>query len=346
MRNLRRHDQLFVLVCAICTFWVPTASATYRLTDLGHPAGYYGSAGYAINNSGMVVGEIWTMFSDAFYFNGAPMINIGTLGGTYAGSRGINASGQVVGYAQISLGYDHAFLWYGGVMSDLGTLTLTPNAESCANAINGPGQASGWSWVASGATHAFSHSGGAMQDLGTLGGTNSLAFGMNDHGYVVGSSDTLTGGTHPFLFQMMGIPLLDLGTLGGTNASANAINSSGVVVGYSDMPNGNQHAFFWNGHMNDLGTLGGNYASANGINVNGAIVGASNLVPNGPAHGFVAYCHNRLVDLNTMLDASGAGFTIVDARAINDIGQIAANAKDSSGGTHAVLLTFNGRLSC
>ena len=72
----------------------------------------------------------------------------------------------------------------------------------------------------------------------------------------------------------------------------------------------------------------------------------SNLTTNGPFHGFVAYCGNRLVDLNAMLDPSGTGYTIVDAYSINDKGQIVANATTPSGQLHAVLLTFNGKLSC
>jgi probable HAF family extracellular repeat protein len=83
-----------------------------------------------------------------------------------------------------------------------------------------------------------------------------------------------------------------------------------------------------------------------GINNNGAIVGSFFQPSFGYSHGFVAYCRNRMVDLNTMLDASGAGWTISDAMGINDSGQIAATAMNSYGTPHAVLLTFNGTLSC
>jgi hypothetical protein len=53
-----------------------------------------------------------------------------------------------------------------------------------------------------------------------------------------------------------------------------------------------------------------------------------------------------MVDLNTMTDASGAGWTIVSASAINDNGQVAAWGINTSGQAHALLLTFLGSLSC
>jgi probable HAF family extracellular repeat protein len=126
------------------------------------------------------------------------------------------------------------------------------------------------------------------------------------------------------------------------------MNNAGVVVGEADLPGGsNQHAFFWNGHMNDLGSLGGGFqVRADGINNNGAIVGTSSLPGNMKQHGFIAYCHYRMVDLNTMMDASGVGWEIWEATAINDNGQVAAFAFNSSGQLHAVLLTFLGSLTC
>jgi chitinase len=142
-----------------------------------------------------------------------------------------------------------------------------------------------------------------------------------------------------------GQPVIDLGTLGGSRGYAFGINNYNQIVGNADLPSGSSHAFLWsNGAMTDLGTLGGTYSAATGINNHGAIVGYSTTT-SGPQHGFVAYCQNRLVDLNSMLDASGAGYTITVAWGINDIGQIAADAT-INGATHAVLLTFNGTLSC
>jgi len=45
-----------------------------------------------------------------------------------------------------------------------------------------------------------------------------------------------------------------------------------------------------------------------------------------------------LVDLNTLVPAN-CGFTITDAVAINDSGQILCDATNASGDEHAILLT-------
>jgi probable HAF family extracellular repeat protein len=55
----------------------------------------------------------------------ATVIDLGTLGATYTSSNAsaVNASGQVVGTSSTSVsGFNHAFLWQNGVMTDLGTL--------------------------------------------------------------------------------------------------------------------------------------------------------------------------------------------------------------------------------
>ena len=50
------------------------------------------------------------------------MQDLGTLGGTLSEGLAINDSGQVTGSASTADGEDHAFLWDGTRMVDLGTL--------------------------------------------------------------------------------------------------------------------------------------------------------------------------------------------------------------------------------
>lgn len=336
-----------VLICAICTFWGPTASATYRLRDLGVLPNTTSSSALAINNAGIVVGYSMTSGGTHVGFRWAgAMLNIGNLGGPDTAGTGINATGQIAGWSSTGYNYN-AFFLSGGVMTNLGNINNC-GAASYGFAINAPGHAVGWSSTCVGAEHAFLYTGGVMQDLGTLPGgpygTSSYAYGINDLDYVVGTSGGVFAGSHPFL-SVPSLPLQDLGTLGGTSGTAFAINNHNTVVGGAFNSSGLEHAFMWNnGPMTDLGTLGGSSSEAQGVNKQDAIVGWS-YVANGVRHGFVAYCHFRMIDLNTMLDASGAGYTITNAHAINDNGQIAADAT-INGATHAVLLTFNGTLSC
>ena len=41
----------------------------------------------------------------------------------------------------------------------------------------------------------------AVTDLGTLGGTNGMAYGINNHEQIVGAAQTGTGNYHGFLFD-------------------------------------------------------------------------------------------------------------------------------------------------
>src|SRR5512138_1236830 len=73
----------------------------------------------------------------------------------------------------------------------------------------------------------------AITDLGTLGGTNGMAYGINDHEQIVGAAQTATGNYHGFMFDRG--RMMDLGTLGGSNSWAYGINDNGWMVGAADL---------------------------------------------------------------------------------------------------------------
>jgi probable HAF family extracellular repeat protein len=96
----------------------------------------------------------------------ATITDLGTLGGgaTTSAAVGINASGQVVGSSTTTAGFTHAFLYSGGIMTDLGPFA-SPN--SIAYGINDSGQVVGFSEAADLASlHAFLYSGGVSDRPG------------------------------------------------------------------------------------------------------------------------------------------------------------------------------------
>jgi probable HAF family extracellular repeat protein len=197
-------------------------------------------------------------------------IDLGTLGSPYprASATWINERGEIVGSAGTSSGSaSHAFLWRGGVMTDLGTLG---GASSQATKINNSGVVIGTSDNAAGVWHGFRWNNGAMTDLGAF-----TPVVVNNRGKIVGISPTASGGFHAAHWQN-GV-LTDLGTLGG-NSIATDINELGQIVGWSETVTGETHAILWErGRIVDLGI-----GEASAINDHGWIVGTGAPTP-GPA---------------------------------------------------------------
>jgi probable HAF family extracellular repeat protein len=170
------------------TFYVSDAFIISNgiMTDLGslgtinpngdiYQTGTYGSGANGVNTSGDVVGWTYTSSGSAvsqaafLTTHGAAMRAIGNLGGnSYA--QAINDSDQIVGasYTSTSNLNQHAFLYSGGRMIDLGTLG---GASSQASAINNSGEVVGGSLITNSTTvaHAFVYTTAlGMQDMNTL----------------------------------------------------------------------------------------------------------------------------------------------------------------------------------
>jgi probable HAF family extracellular repeat protein len=254
------------------------------MQDLGTLSSYDSSIALGVNTSGQVAGYAYdssdTQNCHAVLWGADGSVqDLGTLGGSVGVATGVNDSGVVSGYSDAAQGSPlFAFVW----RASTGMQKLSSN-YSITNAI-GSSSVVGYYVNKALGQHAAMWGiwNGVQKDLGTLGGSYSVAFGLNVHNTVVGSSEVTRGGgdVHGFVWTKS-TGMRDLGKLpGGSYSAANAVNSHGMITGVANLSSGDQHAVVWSasGKIMDIGTLGGVNAYSTGINAAGQVAGYS-LVP-------------------------------------------------------------------
>uniref|UniRef100_A0A7C4AHU5 HAF repeat-containing protein n=1 Tax=Fundidesulfovibrio putealis TaxID=270496 RepID=A0A7C4AHU5_9BACT len=290
------------------------------MTSLGVLPGGASSHALGLNDLGQVVGSATIAGgSRGFLYSGGVMTDLGTLsGGDYSAAYAINNSGQIVGGSTSSSGYQQAFLYANGSMSDLGLPPAAPPPPLPPGAtwqwVAGVGQAVNATGLIVGASYAIynaqnisdaqvlmgfsSQSGGALTAMSPTmePGYNCWAYAVNAGGDVAGMAfftNPFMGPTHAFLKK--GSVFTDLGTLGGTTSMAFAIHDGGWVVGQATTASSEARAFLYAGNtLYDLNALavGTNpflrLTRATGINASGWIVGYGYLKSTGSEHAFLA----------------------------------------------------------
>jgi hypothetical protein len=255
------------------------------MSNLGVLAGSNNfSRGYAINDSGVIVGESDNNNSRAFVDSGGAMSGLLRLAGD--NDRGVahdvNNAGEIVGISSNGA-VSRPTKWTSNgssyVPADLGTIAGTASATGRAWAINQNGAAVGLSTNAAGTSQATLWN-EAVVNLTSLGdGTRfSQAMGLNDAQVVVGSSSTgqtvgeligsssTTSITRAFVWQAGAITELsplnlytpaNNGPTTNYHSVAMDINNAGLVVGNSQRTSGSPAvATLWEGGLPvDLNTL-------------------------------------------------------------------------------------------
>lgn len=283
----------------------------------------------ALNAAGQVAGHSLVagdQAEHAFRFGPDGLFDLGTLGGNSSFGFALNDSGHVTGESTLAGDFapNHAFLYSGNSMADLGTLGVASTATD----VNNNGQVAGFSLTADNFMEAFLYSNGTMIGLGHFGSGISRANAISPSGQVVGSSLTEFFEERAFSYANGGIS--NLGTLGGDQSVAFAINASNVIVGESRLANNETRGFVYaNGLMTDLGTLGGTYSTAYQINDAGQVIGMA-TTEDSEMTGFI-YSNGVISNLGTL---GGASSTPND---INNIGQVVGKSDQADGSSRAFL---------
>jgi probable HAF family extracellular repeat protein len=263
------------------------------------------------------------------------VIDLGTLGGTYSYAYGLSNAGVVAGGAatasQTGGLFQTAFLWYGGHITNLGTL----GGETCPTCNSEAGGPNIW-----GESALYSETSRTDPN-----GEDFCGFGTNRQ---------CLGATWKDGVLTALLPLA-----GGHNSGANWINDLGEVVGLAE--NGTRDstcvspgqvlrfkAVLWgpHGEIHELQLLPGDTVGFSfGINNLGQAVGVSGLCSNTTPPPFIAgpqAPHAVLWERDgspVNLGSLVKGGTINIPGGVNDLGEVAGGSQTADGNPHAFLWT-------
>jgi uncharacterized membrane protein len=332
------------LLAGFLSVAVAGAQPSYSIKDVGALPGLFGSQANGINDAGDIVGgsemSIATAQMTGFVLRGGVMKSIGKLpSGSFSSASSINASGSAVGVGDSTTPSLQALLFRNNSLLD-----VFPSASSNAYGfyINdagvivgqlAQGHNAGWIptiWVEE-PTKPGRFRGTTLTPF--PGDTQAQAQAANQSiqvvGYTSGSMGTRgilwnNDANHtPAILQ----PVLETQPQLIDSAAAYAVNNLGVAVGVSWYGIYHSTAVVWSADASHTPTAlpllpGEVQASANGINNSGQVIGYNGL--DVTLHGLtpVTWINGQIFLLQSLLDASGAGWQLRWVTAINNSGQI------------------------
>ena len=346
---------VLVILLLAAGFRAACADGGYIITELGLLDGHTRSEPVAINDQGHVLVNSWkvgTREYGSFLYRDGVRVDLGTMGFEGCIAADLNNADQAAGYCfrpdprNNGLDVQHAFLYSGGSMFDIGT--SSPFWQNSASlGLNGLGHVVGHETDGTN-NYAFFYRDGQLRHLADATGvlTNYAALAVND-------SDQIVVAREGTLFIHQGGTLTALDIPGTGARVPRAINARGEVAGWyeirgtpgipPDPGHGHsftvRHAFLYaGGKSTDLGSLGAQESIAMGLNLHGQVVGAAiSFATNRPiGYHAVLFQEGNVFDLNDLV-ATNSGWLLQTAVDINDLGQIVCIGV--SNGTRALLLT-------
>ena len=160
-----------------------------RCSDINDTQVFVGGVGFF-----WTVGHYMYAVDHPFISNGASLVDLGDLGGgthTEGQAFGINNAGEVTGYSTTAFYAQHAFLWSGGVMQDLGTIGNFISVGLCVNTHSTVMGALCLGNIYN-QVGTFVYKNGQMRNLAEFlgpaasGWSNLVGAKMNDAGWIVG----------------------------------------------------------------------------------------------------------------------------------------------------------------
>jgi probable HAF family extracellular repeat protein len=313
-------------------------------TTVDYPASTYTNV-TGRNSSGVVVGRYLdsASVSHGYILSNGQFTSVDYPVASFTGLTGIDPAGNITGRCTVE-GVTHGFVLASTqpaaryMVTDLGLVGRSPGQPIT---ITDNGLIAGMVTTDAGFSQAVVwNENGGLTNLGSAG-LNSMAFGINDSGLVVGQAEItvkdssgedfcgtkgsgLSGnGATCAAFAAQNGTMKVLGTLGGVNALAYSVNSRGQIAGAAEnttvdptCPAPQKSQFkpvLWQGDdVEELPTIGGDLNGfANGINENGDVVGASGKCaafnPNNGLH--MQPLHALLWETGRVVDLGNLGGT-------------------------------------